>query len=146
MKCTTAVDGHWLAELGSIFFSIKESYADRIAKRKRDEFYEQSMTDNYTDTKRLEAHKSQENSSTRPTLPIRSSWRDHYDEDFSSYTRHKFSTSRDTHQPTSNYKMCVPGSSSSSSAGKKSDKKKEVSSSASSSLARQKKAPIAGFM
>ena len=33
MQCTTAVDGEWLAELGSMFFSLKESYKSRIAKR-----------------------------------------------------------------------------------------------------------------
>ena len=25
MQCVTAVDGHWLAELGPMFFSVKES-------------------------------------------------------------------------------------------------------------------------
>ena len=30
MRCVTAVDGHWLAEMGPMFFSVKESYADRI--------------------------------------------------------------------------------------------------------------------
>jgi len=35
MRNVTAVDGLWLADLGSIFFSVKESFADRIAKRKR---------------------------------------------------------------------------------------------------------------
>ena len=36
MKCATAVDGEWLAELGPMFFSVKQSYEDRVAKRKRD--------------------------------------------------------------------------------------------------------------
>jgi pre-mRNA-splicing factor ATP-dependent RNA helicase DHX38/PRP16 len=33
MSCVTAVDGQWLAELGPMFFSIKESFATRIAKK-----------------------------------------------------------------------------------------------------------------
>ncbi|GMI14639.1 hypothetical protein TrLO_g7168 [Triparma laevis f. longispina] len=33
MSCVTAVDGVWLAELGPMFFSVKESYANRILKR-----------------------------------------------------------------------------------------------------------------
>ena len=36
MRSVTAVDGEWLAELGPMFFSIKESYKDRLMKRKRD--------------------------------------------------------------------------------------------------------------
>ncbi len=36
MQCTTAVEGEWLAELGSMFFSVKESYKSRIAKRLKD--------------------------------------------------------------------------------------------------------------
>lgn len=33
MSCVTAVEGEWLAELGPMFFSIKESYESRIAQR-----------------------------------------------------------------------------------------------------------------
>ena len=29
MQCVTAVDGHWLGELGPMFFSVKESGATR---------------------------------------------------------------------------------------------------------------------
>ncbi|GMH71275.1 hypothetical protein TrRE_jg2406, partial [Triparma retinervis] len=37
MSCVTAVDGTWLAELGPMFFSVKESYASRITKRATEE-------------------------------------------------------------------------------------------------------------
>ena len=30
MQCVTAVDGHWLAELGPMFFSVKESTRTRL--------------------------------------------------------------------------------------------------------------------
>ena len=36
MQCVTSVDGEWLAELGPMFFSIKESYKDRIRRRRRE--------------------------------------------------------------------------------------------------------------
>ena len=34
MQCVTAVDAEWLAELGPMFFSVKESVEKRIAKRR----------------------------------------------------------------------------------------------------------------
>jgi len=36
MSCVTAVDGEWLAELGPMFFSIKESFASSLERRRRD--------------------------------------------------------------------------------------------------------------
>ncbi|KAF7995979.1 hypothetical protein HCN44_008734 [Aphidius gifuensis] len=35
MQCVTAVDGHWLAELGQIFFSVKETGGSGKANRKQ---------------------------------------------------------------------------------------------------------------
>jgi pre-mRNA-splicing factor ATP-dependent RNA helicase DHX38/PRP16 len=34
MSCVTAVEGEWLAELGPMFFSVKESYETRLMQRK----------------------------------------------------------------------------------------------------------------
>lgn len=36
MRCVTAVEAEWLAKLGPMFFSIKESYKTRLEKRKRE--------------------------------------------------------------------------------------------------------------
>merc|ERR1740121_2317745 len=36
MSCVTAVEGEWLAELGPMFFSIKESYETTLKKRARE--------------------------------------------------------------------------------------------------------------
>ncbi|CAH0519864.1 unnamed protein product [Peronospora belbahrii] len=36
MQCTTAVEGEWLAELGPMFFSIKESFQSRLLKRMKE--------------------------------------------------------------------------------------------------------------
>ena len=33
MSCVTAVDGHWLAEAGPMFFSVKESFETTLARR-----------------------------------------------------------------------------------------------------------------
>lgn len=35
MQCATSVDGHWLAELGPMFFSIKEKDKSLLAKKKK---------------------------------------------------------------------------------------------------------------
>ncbi|KAG1677117.1 Pre-mRNA-splicing factor ATP-dependent RNA helicase PRP16 [Nymphon striatum] len=35
MQCVTAVDGHWLAELGPMFFSVKESSKSRVENKKQ---------------------------------------------------------------------------------------------------------------
>lgn len=34
MQCVTAVDGHWLAELGPMFYSIKDSTKSRQERKK----------------------------------------------------------------------------------------------------------------
>ena len=34
MSCVTAVEGEWLAELGPMFFSVKESYQTRLITKK----------------------------------------------------------------------------------------------------------------
>jgi len=35
MQCVTAVDGHWLAELGPMFFSVKETGRSGKQKKKQ---------------------------------------------------------------------------------------------------------------
>lgn len=54
MKCTTAVEGEWLAELGPMFFSVKKSYADRLAKRKREKYEQMHMHLQFEDAQRLQ--------------------------------------------------------------------------------------------
>jgi pre-mRNA-splicing factor ATP-dependent RNA helicase DHX38/PRP16 len=36
MRCVTAVEAEWLAKLGPMFFSIKESYQTRMEKKKKE--------------------------------------------------------------------------------------------------------------
>lgn len=35
MQCVTAVDGHWLAEMGPMFFSVKETARTRMDKKRQ---------------------------------------------------------------------------------------------------------------
>jgi pre-mRNA-splicing factor ATP-dependent RNA helicase DHX38/PRP16 len=43
MRCVTAVDGTWLAELGPMFFSIKEAGSSRLEKKKAVKSHEMRM-------------------------------------------------------------------------------------------------------
>ena len=51
MATVTAVDAEWLAELGPMFYSVKESYAQRIAKRRDVEKRKRNMEDEESDEK-----------------------------------------------------------------------------------------------
>ena len=42
-QCTTAVDAEWLAELGPMFFSVRESFESRLAKRKKEREDQRTM-------------------------------------------------------------------------------------------------------
>lgn len=43
MSCVTAVEGEWLAELGSMFFSIKESYESTLKRRQQEKMDNANM-------------------------------------------------------------------------------------------------------
>ncbi len=38
MQCVTAADGHWLAEMGPMFFSVKESIKTRVVSGREGKF------------------------------------------------------------------------------------------------------------
>ena len=48
MRTVTAVEPEWLANLGPMFFSIKESYKERLSKRKKEQEDQQRMEDEMT--------------------------------------------------------------------------------------------------
>ncbi|KAJ0406647.1 hypothetical protein P43SY_009758 [Pythium insidiosum] len=48
MQCTTAVEGEWLAELGPMFFSVKESYKSRLLKRQKERLESRAMEEEMT--------------------------------------------------------------------------------------------------
>ena len=43
MSCVTAVDGEWLAELGPMFFTVKESYKTRMLQKQREREEKEAM-------------------------------------------------------------------------------------------------------
>jgi pre-mRNA-splicing factor ATP-dependent RNA helicase DHX38/PRP16 len=43
MSCVTAVEGEWLAELGPMFFTVKESYKTRLEQRRREREEQERM-------------------------------------------------------------------------------------------------------
>jgi len=43
MSCVTAVEGEWLAEMGPMFFTVKESYKTRILHRKKEKEEREEM-------------------------------------------------------------------------------------------------------
>jgi len=45
MQCVTAVEPEWLAELGPMFFSIKESHSSRLDKRKKEAAATEAMAE-----------------------------------------------------------------------------------------------------
>ena len=59
MSCVTAVEGEWLAELGPMFFSIKESYESSLKRRQRERVDALKM-DKEMEKKELEEEKQRE--------------------------------------------------------------------------------------
>ena len=47
MRTVTAVDAEWLAKLGPMFFSVKESYEARIAKRQKERDSKAGMEEDF---------------------------------------------------------------------------------------------------
>ncbi|XP_044732439.1 pre-mRNA-splicing factor ATP-dependent RNA helicase PRP16 isoform X2 [Chrysoperla carnea] len=61
MQCVTSVDGHWLAELGPMFFSVKETGRSGLAKRKQAAEHLQEMESQMEDAqKAIKARKEEE--------------------------------------------------------------------------------------
>ena len=59
MSCVTAVEGEWLAELGPMFFSIKESFETTL-RRRHEKKLEQAKMMKEMETKKQEAEKEKE--------------------------------------------------------------------------------------
>jgi pre-mRNA-splicing factor ATP-dependent RNA helicase DHX38/PRP16 len=43
MSCVTAVEGEWLAEMGPMFFTVKESYKTRLLQRQKEKLQKAEM-------------------------------------------------------------------------------------------------------
>ncbi len=62
MQCVTAVDPHWLAEMGPMFFSVKESHYSRLTKRREEKSTVRMMEEELKEAEkeREEAEKKKE--------------------------------------------------------------------------------------
>ena len=60
MSCVTAVEGEWLAELGPMFFSIKESYESSLKRRQRERADAAKMEKEMQKKKKYEEEKQHE--------------------------------------------------------------------------------------
>merc|ERR1712194_309785 len=77
MSCVTAVEGEWLAELGPMFFSIKESYESSLKRRRREradaanmEKEMQSKKAKNDEKKESEVSKNRKESSSRNRVAV----------------------------------------------------------------------------
>jgi len=71
MQCVTAVDPVWLAEMGPMFFSVKEDYKSRVEKRKRAREEIQNMEKEMETANQLKEAKKQETESELLKTPKR---------------------------------------------------------------------------
>ena len=64
MSCVTSVEGEWLAELGPMFFTVKQDYQTRIQHRQKMKLEKEAME---TSMRIAEEQKQQQTPMTRPT-------------------------------------------------------------------------------
>ena len=67
MSCVTAVEGEWLAELGPMFFSIKESFETTLRRRHEKQLEQAKMLKEMPEKKALD-DKAEEEKSSSETL------------------------------------------------------------------------------
>ena len=68
MSCVTAVEGEWLAELGPMFFSIKESYESALLRRQRERIDAANME---KEMKKKEVYEDNERESMKKRSEVR---------------------------------------------------------------------------
>jgi len=70
MSCVTAVEGEWLAEMGPMFFTVKESYKTRLEQRRKEQQQqmemEQQMKRESDYRSQQDLHKEASRTSSRP--------------------------------------------------------------------------------
>jgi len=72
MQCVTSVDPHWLAEMGPMFFSVKEAGFNRLTKRKFERTSEQHMKEEELRKAAQVRRQEEEEERTRGPTPSRS--------------------------------------------------------------------------
>ena len=68
MQCVTCVDGHWLAELGPMFFSLKDSLKTR-GERARKETSEKSTMEEEMRLAQEQLNRMKEEADAAGTIP-----------------------------------------------------------------------------
>ena len=63
MSCVTAVEGEWLAELGPMFFSVKESFETTLKKREKERLETKQRNNEFAKRQAAESSKKSGNSS-----------------------------------------------------------------------------------
>ena len=74
MQCVTAVDPLWLADMGPMFFSVKESYRSRLLQRRKEREAEELMELQYRKAeldKQIEAKKTTKAAEPKPVAQAR---------------------------------------------------------------------------
>ena len=67
MSCVTAVEGEWLAELGPMFFSIKESFESTLKKRQKQQLEAAAMEKQMADKLQYKKEEEEEKKKHRLT-------------------------------------------------------------------------------
>ena len=60
MQCVTAVEPQWLAELGPMFFSIKESHTSRLTQKQREKEESKIMEKEMEEARKAKAQRDEE--------------------------------------------------------------------------------------
>ena len=61
MQCATAVEPHWLAELGPMFFSVKDSDTSLLEHKKRQKEEKTAMEEEMENLRKVQAETEKEN-------------------------------------------------------------------------------------
>lgn len=72
MSCVTAVEGEWLAEMGPMFFTVKESYKTRLEQRRKEQLQQLTMENQMKQhvTAVQTQHEEKAESSSRPRVKM----------------------------------------------------------------------------
>jgi len=61
MQCVTAVDAHWLAEMGPMFYSIKDNQMNKLERIKMQKESKRRMEEEYSNQMQIEKEKKRDN-------------------------------------------------------------------------------------
>jgi pre-mRNA-splicing factor ATP-dependent RNA helicase DHX38/PRP16 len=65
MSCVTAVEGEWLAEMGPMFFTVKESYKTRLEQRRKEQMQQLTMEKEHEQQQQMKEQQQQQGQGQR---------------------------------------------------------------------------------